>query len=128
MIHKAIKFKNKSLLLQIFITELFFSIYILLLGFKKYEQFLSSVRPVLNKHNENEILRCEQVASRLNGIKKCLTRNGTIYYFLKKNDIKCTLIIGISNDNEFKSHCWVETENKIIDFDKDKVFNEIHRI
>lgn len=128
MIQKAIKFKNKFLLFQIFITELFFSIYILLLGFKKYEQFLSSVRSATNKHNENEILRCEQVASRLNGIKKCLTRNGTIFYFLKKHNIQCALIIGISNDDEFKSHCWVETQNKIIDFDKDKAFKEIYRI
>ena len=128
MIQKAFKFKNKFLLFQIFITQLFFSIYILLLGFKKYEQFLSSVRSTRNKHNENEILRCEKVASRLNGIKKCLIRNGTIYYFLKKYNIQCSLIIGISNDNEFKSHCWVETQNKIIDLDKDEVFEEIYRI
>ena len=130
MIQKALRFKNKFLLIKIFFTELFFGIYIFLFGFKKFTKLLISTisNSKESKYQEKDILKCEQTASRFNGIKKCLIRNGTIYYYFKKYNISCALIIGVSNDNEFLSHCWVETKNNIIDFDKEKNFKEIYRI
>jgi len=114
--------------MKIFFTELFFVAYIFLFGFKKFTELLNSTIPKESKYQEKDILKCEQTASRFNGIRKCLIRNGTIYYYFKKYNISCALIIGVSNDNEFLSHCWVETKNNIIDFDKEKNFKEIYRI
>tara|TARA_Y100001935_G_C17001250_1_gene358289 strand:+ start:136 stop:522 length:387 start_codon:yes stop_codon:yes gene_type:complete len=128
MIQKALRFKNKSLLMKIFFTELFFGVYIFLFGFKKFTEILISTISKESKYQENEILRCEKIASRFNGIKKCLIRNGTIYYYFKKYNISCVLVIGVSNDNEFASHCWVESSNNVIDFDEEKNFKEIYRI
>ncbi len=128
MIQKALRFKNKLLLIKIFFTELFFSIYTSLFGFKKFTQLLTSTSLNKSKYKENEILRCEKIASRFNRIKKCLVRNGTIYYYFKKYGIACNLIVGVSNHNEFASHCWVESKNNVIDFDEEKKFTEIYRI
>jgi len=128
MIQKALRFKNKVLLAKIFFTELFFGAYIFLFGFKKFTELLISPISKESKYKENEILRCEKIASRFNRIKKCLVRNGTIYYYFKKYGIACNLIVGVSNHNEFASHCWVESKNNVIDFDEEKKFMEIYRI
>ena len=130
MINKIKKFyffKYKLLLINTFLYEIFFALYIYTFGFNSLKKFILSTKLSKKIYSKEQVIECERIISRNFKIKKCFTRMSTLYFFLKKFKSQCDLVIGVKNHADFKSHCWIEVCGEIIDFGDRRDYQEIYR-
>lgn len=112
-------FYKKFIAIRILLTLLYFMLFIKFLPFRKLLNYLHNIKakkiPRLGFKDQDIVKILERNAKRF-GINQCLIKGSTLFFFLKRFNFDPSLHIGINLDNDFKSHCWVETKDLKIHF------------
>ena len=110
---------KKFLAIRILLTLLFFKLFTKVLPFRKLLNYLQNIKTKkisrLDFIDKDFVKILERNAKRF-GINQCLIKGSTLFFFLKRFNFDPSLHIGINLDNDFKSHCWVETKDLKIHF------------
>lgn len=80
------------------------------------------------KYPINTIINYEKFISKKLNINQCLIRMSVLFSILKTNGHQPKLSIGVNNDNQFKSHAWVDVDNLSIDLEKKGKYQTILEI
>ena len=119
---------KKYLAISILSTLLFFKLFTRVLPFRKLISYLHNIKTKkilrldFKAHDIVKIL--ERNAKRF-GVSQCLIKGSTLFFFLKRFNFDPSLHIGINMDNDFKSHCWVETKDLKIHFGSDLSYKNL---
>ena len=77
--------------------------------------------------DEKSIFAREKKLSRFLKINKCLITSAYLYKTLRDLGFKAEFYIGITKDDIFSSHAWVEGSDKNLTDEQNKLFKEIIR-
>lgn len=129
MILSFVRLKHKELFFKILFSSIYFLIIVKISTF-------SHLNNVLRKQNKstkeeytlNTIINYEKFISKKLNINQCLIRMSVIFSILKSNGYQPKLSIGVNNDNQFKSHAWVDVNNLSVDLEKKGKYKTILEI
>lgn len=74
------------------------------------------------------IFNCERFFAKTFNIKKCLISSICLFHTFKQLGISCNFIIGISKNDVFTSHSWIEIKQKSFLKDPNNKFAQIYKI
>lgn len=115
-----------------FIVIFFYTKAIYLVRFNEFNKILLELenRKIIKQDNADihSIYVFERFIARIFGIKKCLTSSICLFKTFKYYGIQCDFVIGICNDGNFKSHCWIEAKNTSFFRDPENKFTQIYKI